>query len=282
MTAMMDECPNTGLPIYRRGNGDEHRLGLLPPRADEESLLMASSVPIVKSDRWKVVTHEECRARIREFVRLWHINQRSHGSCVGFSAGHGLMWDLWSSGFPIEGKLSGSYTYGWINGNRDSGASIIAALDSLKRHGTCLEKTVPWNVIYRSQMPSGADQEAARFKLETGSSVEGFEAFVSAGQIGKPMQFGVQVGRNFEAFDDEGVCGYSGPGSNHSVMAPPLLVRKRGGGFKVPLVNSWPDNWGPYGEGWCYVDSRHIEGGGGGFYHGTPTFDTKRHLPGQG
>jgi len=202
------------------------------------------------------------------------LDQKSHGSCVGFSAAGALMWDLWAAGFPPPGKLSGAYIYSWINGNRDAGASIVAALRALREHGTCLESTVPWNVIYRRQMPAGADEEAQRFKLETGGSLSGSERMVSALQCSKPVQFGVSAGGRFSRFDDEGVAGYNGRGSNHSVFSPPLLVKKSNGDWKAPLVNSW-NLWGPWRSGWCYVDQRHYDGGGGGFLHGTPNYDPK-------
>ena len=277
--ATMSECPDTGLPIYVDDSGEERKLGCLPTAADEESLLQASSIPNINPAEWITTTHEWAKKVIESFLSLYLLNQRSHGSCVGFSAAGSLMWDIAKSGFPLAGRLSGAYVYSWINGNRDAGASIVSALDALKRHGTCLESTVGWNTIYRSQIPASADKEAQRFMLETGSTLQGFDSFVTAGQLGKPVQFGVMVGRNFGSFDDEGCCGYGGPGSNHSVFAAPFLVKKKNGGYKIPLVNSW-GSWGPFGTGWCYVDSRHIEGGGGGFIHGTPKFDPQAHQVG--
>lgn len=278
--SQMSECPDTGLPIYIDDQGEEHKLGCLPTAADEESLLRASSLAVIPSSKWTTVTHEECKAIVEAFLLLYLLNQRSHGSCVGFSAAGGLTADLYNSGMAPVGKLSGAYIYSWINGNRDSGASIVSALSALQKHGTCLEATVGWDTIYRRNIPAAADEEAKRWMLETGEVLQGFEAFVSALLCGKPVQFGVNVGRNFGSFDADGIAGYSGPGSNHSVFAWPLLVKKsHGSGYKIPMINSW-GKWGPFGTGWCYVDSRHIEGGGGGFIHGIPKFDPKQHLPG--
>ena len=101
---------------------------------------------------------------------------------------------------------------------------------------------------------------------------------VSALQCSKPVQFGVSAWGRFSRFDDEGVAGYNGRGSNHSVFSPPLLVKKSNGDWKAPLVNSW-NLWGPWRSGWCYVDQRHYDGGGGGFLHGTPNYDPKAPAP---
>lgn len=269
-------CSTTGLPIYvEPDTGLERRLGCLEPSADELGLLRASTIPSIDPNQWAYVTHEECKARIDAYLANWLLDQLQHGSCVGASGAGALQYDLVSIGLPPPGKLSLAYVYAWINGNRDGGANIVSALNALQRHGTCLESTVGVNTIYRRQMPPGADTEAQRFRLETGMPIGPFETVVSAGQIGKPVQFGIQVGRNFGNFDNEGICGYGGRGSNHSVWAFPLLVKKADGTPKVPMINSWGE-WGPYGTGWCYVDDRHIDGGGGGFIHGTPTYDPQR------
>jgi len=278
--ALMLEDPDSGLPIYvDPDTGEQRKLGMLPPTAEESGLLMAGEIPEIPSSQWVYVTHEEAQARINAFTKWAWLDQKSHGSCVGFSAAGALMWDLWAAGYPINAKLSGAYIYAWINGNRDQGASIVASLNALKQHGTCLESTVGWDTIYRRNMPSGADEEAKRFMLETGSPVSGFESIVSAGQVGKPVQFGVRAGGSFGRFDDEGVCGYAGRGSNHSVFMAPLLVKKANGKPKAPLINSWNLRFGPYGNGSCYVDERHLEGGGGGFVHGTPNYDPNAPLP---
>ncbi len=279
--ARIRNCPETGIPIYvQPRTRQERRLGLLPPKPGERlHSLVSAAIPDVPSSQWVYVTHEECQARINAFMSWACLNQRSHGSCVGFSAAGALMWDLWSSGYPLPGKLSGAYVYSWINNNRDGGASIIAALNELQQHGTCLESTVGWDTIYRRQISAAADTEAQRFRLESGTELEGFEAIVSAGQCGKAVQFGVQVGGNFERFDDEGCCGYGGAGANHSVFKAPMIVKMRNGQIKTPLLNSWDLDFGPYGNGSCYVTSRHIEGGGGGFIHGIPTYDPLAPLP---
>lgn len=267
------------IPVYVDPDSGEHRrLGCLPSSDDELNLLRSGGVPIIPAAKWVTVTHDECKDRVEAFLSAYAINQKSHSSCVGFSAAGALMWDLWSIGFPLPGKLSGAYVYSWINNNRDAGASIVAALRALQKHGTCLESTVPWNNIYRRNIPAAADEEAKRFMLETGMTLSGFEEIASAGQVGKPVQLGVYVGRNFGSFDDEGVPGYAGRGSNHSVFLAPLLVKKAGGGFKAPMINTW-GSWGPYKTGWCYLDERHINGGGGGFIHGTPNYDPHGEQP---
>ena len=267
------EC---GLPVFiDPDTGEERKLGMLPPTEEEENLLQAgdNELPEVDESKYKIVTHEECKRIVELFLSFFLLNQKNHGSCVGFSAAGALMWLLFFSGYLKAGmKLSGAYIYSWINGNRDAGASIVAALNALKQYGTCLEATVGWNTIYRRQMPDGADTEAKRFMLEMGMRISGYRNIVSALQVGKPVQIGVQAGNAFNRFDDEGVCGYAGRGSNHSVFVAPLAVRKKDGTLKFPMINSW-GLWGPWKTGWAYVDERHLVGGGGGFLHGTPNLD---------
>lgn len=273
------EYTEDGLPYFVDDEGVRRVLGCRESTAEELSLLQAGAIDDIPSARWKVVTHEECQARVEEFLKAYLLNQQSHGSCVGFSGAGALMWDLWSIGYPLPDRLSGAYIYSWINGNRDRGASITSALTELSTHGTCFEKTVPWNVIYRRDIPAEADAEAQRFMLETGMRISGFETVVTAGQVGKPVQFGINAGRAMNKFDSEGIAGYVGPGSNHSVFCAPLLVKcVSRAGFKVPMINSW-GKWGPWKTGWCYVVDKHINGGGGGFIHGTPKYDPNSPLP---
>lgn len=187
---------------------------------------------------------------------LYVIDQKSHGSCVGFAAAGALMKCRALSGQKHE-RLSGAYVYSFINGGQDQGASIGDALGVLINKGTCLETEVPWNKIYPRDIPSSAAETAKRFRLEEGYVVKTFEEACSAIQLGFTLEFAVMVGNNFDRLDSEGVIGFDrGPG-NHAVHAFGM-VKSDKWGWLLDCGNSWSTGWGD--NGMFRVSKQHWDG----------------------
>lgn len=260
------------LPEFTDHNGETHKLGLLPLTEEPKMMafadyLSAAGITLIDSKDYR-----EWDTRPLFPVEKYLLNQKSHGSCVGFSAAGGFMKTRALRGLSYE-KLSGAYIYSKINGGRDFGAYIPDALVALEKYGTCKESEAEWDDIYPGRYPASANETAKRFMLDGkvgGLRCKSWEEACTALQMGYVVQFGLNVGRNFENFDNDGVAGYS-PGSNHSVHACGM---KKGanGRWLFQMYNSW-GKWGPYGDGTCYVDQRIFEGGGGGFIHLAPTLD---------
>jgi hypothetical protein len=169
------------------------------------------------------------------------VDQRSHGSCTGFSASIAIMHKRARDGYS-PAVLSGSYIYSWVNGNRDGGAAISDAIEAAKVHGTCLDADCPWDTIYRRQYDDGkCDAQAALYRVDTYLRLEGPEDILSATELGWTCGAAVQVNNNFNNLDRDGVWGLGrGPG-NHAVAVD--------GKYRHPSTRDWmfpnPMSWGP-------------------------------------
>src|SRR5258708_2161097 len=132
-------------------------LAKLAPDPVKRSALPRLSAPNVDPMDWVEIN------RRSDFGDDFILDQKSHGSCTGFGSAGALMRSRGLEGMPFV-RLSGAYTYAWINGGRDDGAIISDTLVSLTQRGTCPETECPWDRIYRTQIPASADQSAQRFK----------------------------------------------------------------------------------------------------------------------
>lgn len=192
--------------------------------------------------------------RRRQFTAEWLIDQKSHGSCVGFGTAGALMRAIAMSGGKMV-RLSGAYIYSWINGGRDQGAMISDGLKAAMEHGACLETTVGYDSIYRSQTKKG-DAEAARYKIFEAYHADNFQELMSGIQMGWIGVGAVQVGNNYSRLDSDGVAGFdAGPG-NHCIHFD--------GVHKLPSgewVLDSPGSWGTaFGDnGRAYFRKRHID-----------------------
>lgn len=224
-------------------------LAKLPPDSRKRTAIPRRAAPIVEPKDWVEID------RRSDFGDDFILDQRSHGSCTGFASAGALMRARALEGMPLV-RLSGAYTYAWINGGRDDGAIISDTLTSLQTHGTCPEAECPWNCIYRSEIPASADRSAGRFKILEAYRVDHFDELVSGLQLGFIGVGAVQVGGRFADLDADGVAGFDrGPG-NHAVCFDGVR-RLASGEWVVDLPNSWGLDFGRHGR--CYVTRRHID-----------------------
>ena len=235
--------PTTGLDAIEHG-GETHVLACLPthPQMRRRFMPITAMIPVIPRHEWKPVD-------MRPVFGDEHVlSQKNHGSCTGFASTGALMKCRAMSSSNHFVKLSGSFTYSYINGGRDQGASIGDTLDSLMVHGTCTDEECPWDKIYPRQIPDSARQSAQRFKVLEGYRVETFDEAVSAILIGNfTIVYAIMVGRTFDNLDAEGVVGYDPGAGNHAVHACGLYLSKRWG-MCLDGWNSWDTTWGDRGR----------------------------------
>jgi hypothetical protein len=168
------------------------------------------------------------------------IDQRSHGSCVGFSCSIAIMHKRARDGYATP-KLSGAYLYSKVNGGRDAGAAISDGIDAAKQFGTCLETSAPWDDIYPSRYDRAkCDAEALLYRVDTYLRLESSSDFLSALELGWTVGGAVQVNNNFNNLDRDGVWGLGRGAGNHAVAVD--------GKYRHPTTRDWmlpnPMSWG--------------------------------------
>jgi hypothetical protein len=232
-------------------DGTDFHLGRIPCDPDKTLCKkFAEAVPQVpRSDWWEV-------NRRAVFDKSWILNQRSHGSCVGFSAAGATQRARGMTGAAFE-RLSGAFVYSFINGGRDQGATVTDAVKVLADKGTCLDSEAPWDAIYPNRYPASAKETAKRFRVSEFYYAETFDEMASAILLDYIPVFAVMVGSSFTRLNSDGVAGYDrGPG-NHAVHADGL-VKTPGGIWVLDMPNSWGIEFGE--DGRCKLTQRHIEG----------------------
>lgn len=176
----------------------------------------------------------------------WILNQRSKGSCVGWSSVGAMMRCRALAGGEFV-RLSGSFVYSFINGGRDRGASIGDSLDALREYGACLESECPWDSIYPRDIPAAAYETAKRFRLDEAYRIETYDEALSGIALGFTLVFAVHVGGSFSSLDSEDVVGLDRGSGNHAVAADGLY-QSHSRGWMLDCFNSWDLTWGNRGR----------------------------------
>jgi hypothetical protein len=216
-------------------------LGWLPPDEQKRAAMQAfgDAVPKMPRSEWRKVN------RRKRFSYV--TNQRSHGSCTGYSSAYALTKALRLSGrkCPI---LSGSYAYSFVNGGRDQGAQIHELMAVLTGQGLCSEDKNTWDKIYPNQISAEARTEAQRYKAIKVYAAKDFDDLATALQMPDCIPvFAVMVGNRFNTLDKNGVAGFDpGPG-NHAVHADGL-EQLADGTWLLDNMGSWGNTAGDQGR----------------------------------
>lgn len=175
-------------------------------------------------------------------------NQRSHGSCNGFSTAAMLSRMRELRGEPYV-CLSGADAYSQMNGGRDQGSMLGDGMKIVEANGIAPEEMVPWNHIYTSQISAEAKQARARFKGFTTYAVDEEVELATAIYLGRLGVVAVHATNPFNAQDGDGVNrGGNGPG-NHSVGVQDIRVQSDGT-LNYDMANSWDTSWCDGGYTW--------------------------------
>lgn len=244
-------------------NGELRRMGLnevssdnLKMRASRQSFqsyLESIGKGLIPRDKWVPVN------RRKELDEKFVLDQRSCSGCTGFSAAHLLMRLRVMRGMTFQ-KLSGAFVYSQINGGRDNGSVIVEASGVLEDAGTCLQSEFDFPHIFNKDVTPAMRETAKRFKLLRYLTCDTFDEAGTAIQMGFLPQFPIQVGSNFQNFDN-GFAGFAKGYGNHSVGADGMDFVSNKWGLDVP--NTWGPKFGPFGNGRVYIEERAFGGQGG-------------------
>lgn len=253
-------CARTGLDFVEAGD-DRRLLGSLLPQARHIETLMrlprASTVfPQIDPAQWKNIDRQS---------GFWPdgfiLDQNGVGGCVGWSEANAEMRGRYVR-FGENVILSGAYAYAQINGGRDNGAVITDSMTAGQEKGICLKSTMDLPHIYLPQVPSGADQEALKYRIGAAAVIMDEKDLALSIQFETFPQFAIMVGNNFNDYDSEGVSGFTpGPG-NHSVHADSMVYSTKTGRWIIKIPNTWGKNNGPNKDGYNYVTFQHFNGPG--------------------
>lgn len=235
--------------------GNLRRCGsLLPPKGFVSSFKVFENEHPVYNDSEirRIITHPD-RVRARQiFDWSWIHNQHEFGSCNGWAGAGAFAKARFRRGIRDLLKFSGSWLYSLINGNRDDGSALEAALKVIQTKGLAPFDLVPYDKIYQRQMPRNAGEEAAKHKAIACFAVQSRQGFRSALAAGFPVIVAVHAGRNFQILNSSGVAGVDrGPG-NHATYCDDILLNDRGQEV-YDNNNSWGLEYGQQGRayvGW--------------------------------
>jgi len=230
-------------------DGEEYRvLGCLPP---EPKLLGAAQR---YGDSYPLVT--ELDERDYEFYGSPKRDQKNHGSCAGQAGVCALDITLRMIGEqpPV---LSATMPYALANGGRDEGSSMSMILKILIQVGTCLDSTMPWNKIYKHQIPPKAYEEAKLYRVRQAYLCRSYEELCSAICQGFPVSLGIMVGDNLGELDSEGICPLPRRVlGGHAMCGIGLKKSTRTGEWLIKVQNSWTSRWGI--NGCAYIRKAHF------------------------
>lgn len=239
--------------------GMVRRLGSLAPDA---GLLQLSDDMLTAAEEWddakilRVLKAIGWKPSREMFGDAWICDQLSFGSCNGWATAELIIRTMFLRGIRSAlTKLSGSYLYAWMNGNRDQGSNLTEGLKVAELHGAPPAAMVPANRIYRSQMPAGADDEAAKHKGFKCYFVRTIQALKTALAKGHPCVVAVHAGSNFQRLNSQGIAGVDNGRGNHAVCVDGLDIV--GGKIVFDMANSWGLRYGTSGR--AYLTEDHFE-----------------------
>jgi C1A family cysteine protease len=142
------------------------------------------------------------------------------------------------------------------NVNQDTGASLLDAVNSVKKHGACLSESYPYKIENFKSAPSESSFiEAKHQVVEKACRVQINEKnFKQAIANGHPVIFGLKLFESFYPKDNSGLIPYPSPKEashkNHGHHAM-LVVGYNDEEKLFKVRNSWGEIFG--NQGYCYI-----------------------------
>jgi hypothetical protein len=96
-------------------------------------------------------------------------------------------------------------------------------------------------------MPKSVYMTALRFRIEEGYTAHSWDEYVSGIALGFIGVHAIQVGRNFDSLDGNGVVGYDRGVGNHAI-ATDGLSQLPSGEWVLDDYNDWSTAWGEDGR----------------------------------
>jgi hypothetical protein len=183
------------------------------------------------------------------------LDQGMTSSCVGHGTCSGMETCWMQAGKPLM-QFNPYFIYGLVNNGRDAGAMISDALRALQTTGVCQKDALQSGLMFKTQFPQSAFQNAGRFKLIQAYRCNTFNEICSAISLGFIVPLGIMVGQNFPQLDSEGVAPLpNGGGGGHCILGVGLKKSSRYG-WVIKIQNSWGRRFGM--NGYCYIHSGHF------------------------
>lgn len=188
-------------------------------------------------------------------------NQGSQGSCTAWATGYAYKtyqekkdrgWNVINN---TKTQFSPAYIYNQINGGRDQGSYIDAALKLIVSQGCSTLSAMPYNQRdYLTQPNSSQRTEASNYKALTWGTVPdgNVEEFKKHLASGDPVVVGVPVYPDFDVSSSNPIYDNTNGTLNgyHAITFCGYDDSKKA--FK--LINSWGTSWGFSGYGWMSYD----------------------------
>lgn len=229
------------------------------------AMLESRGLQLIPRDKW--VDIEVPHWNAPEYV----IDQGQTSSCVGASAAAAAGKTLEAGGKPFE-LQSGPFIYAPINGGRDSGAYIDAALQTLQKNGTVPARLFDYkDGLYTWQIPASVKAEGLKHQLTVGYILDTEDELATAIQMGFVCQAGVCVDGYFERFDANGLSSAKNRSANHSIHLDGM--KKINGEWVYHMPNTWGHRWGPFNNGSCYLRPQGVILQGDAFVHADYEWD---------
>jgi C1A family cysteine protease len=203
-------------------------------------------------------------------------DQGQQGSCVGWSTGYNYksyqeqverQWGLSTTSH----LFSPSYIYNQINGGRDAGATIAAALNLLVSQGNTTLDDFPYNERdYKTQPTQAQRQRAAQYKALSWTPIFRGTANINAMKTALangPIEIGTDVywragWQTGEINQRDVPSSYSDGGHAVVIVGYDDNRQTKDGTGAFKFINSWGTGWGYGGYGWMsyqYVQNNVFE-----------------------
>ena len=187
-------------------------------------------------------------------------NQGQEGSCVAWASAYAMRGyearrDVWSSVEPQTTNpaynFSASFIYNQVNGGRDDGSTIPAALSLMETKGTATLADMPYVAgSYMTQPSSAALSDAANYKLASYGYIAPTDLTSIKTQLaaGLPVVVAIKVYRNLFSLGYNKI--YTGIGGTYEGGHAVAIVGYNNSKSAVEIINSWGPYWSTGGYGW--------------------------------